>query len=78
MNLTPLIPLSLQRRGGRILIREAKPLFNTPLLPPALMERGKEILERGFTPLKHSFLQWGKSEGAEAPSETLIPPSLYE
>jgi len=49
INLTPLVPLSLGRRGGRIL-REATPLFNSLLIPTMLKERG-EGLKRGAKPL---------------------------
>jgi len=60
-NLTPLIPLSLGRRGGRIL-REATPLFNSLLIPTMLKERGEETLERAkpFSYLPSLFPYQGK------------------
>jgi len=51
VNLTPFIPLSFLRRGGRGFLREAKPLFDSLVFPPLFL--GEEILERGRSPLPH-------------------------
>ena len=42
INLTPLIPLSLERRGGRILKRGASTLLNTP---PYWFSGGRDFRE---------------------------------
>jgi len=49
INLTPLIPLSLIRRGGIGYVREASPLFNSPLA--FFSFEGEDSFFRGASPL---------------------------
>jgi len=55
-NLTPLIPLSLGRRGGRDIKRGANAPLRRPISLTSFKGEGEEILERGLRPLSYLHL----------------------
>jgi hypothetical protein len=87
MNLTPFIPLSLERRGGISYIREAKPPFNSPRYGYIFYHvMGESYFFKGLRPFKPANMggvlatfnptNMGRFRGALAPLYLVSPSPL--